>query len=79
MPMLMSLRYTVASPMMAELTTGCFRRVSATAFTMKARKVSLTPRSAYSFLRAARTWATRVKSISKRLFTCAETRRDMIM
>ena len=27
----------------------------------------------------ARTWATRVKSTSNKLFTCAETRRDMIM
>ena len=60
MPRLMSRRKTVLSPLTAELTLGCFRSESATAFAMNARYVRLTPRSAYSFFALARIWATRV-------------------
>src|SRR5215472_17408339 len=69
----------VFSPDTAALTTGCFRRFSATALAMNARNVRLTPRSWYDALAFARNCATRVKSTSKNDATCAETFFDMII
>src|SRR6267143_5525541 len=62
----------VLSPATAAFTTGCLRRFTAQAFTMNARNVGFS-------VALARSWATRVKSTSKKLATCAEVRRDMII
>src|SRR4029450_4104039 len=67
------------SPETAELTIGCARSISAHAFAMNARYVRLAPRSAYDALFFARSSTICVKSTSKKLVTCAETRRDKIM
>src|SRR6267154_331696 len=69
----------VLSPDTAALTMGCFRRFSPHAFTMNARNVRFTPRSAYPCFALARSCATRVKSTSKKLATCADTRFDITM